>query len=196
MRSINFRPLAHDDLPRLAEWLNRAHLRRFFQPEPTTKDEVAAKYGPCIRGESPTNCHLALRDGEAFAYLQCYRNADWPDRREVGIHGGISIDLFIADPALTGRGLGHRMLACYVEDVAFPLHPDERLCFIGHEVENTAARACSAAAGFRFVRTYVEGGKPFVLLERSLTPNQVRTDSFGAFDEWNSEADWRGYADF
>ena len=107
--TITFRALAEDDLPRLTEWLNRPHLRRFYQVEPTTLDEVAAKYGPRIRGEAPTISSLALLDGAPFGYLQCYRIADWPDwQAVVETAEGVSIDLFIADPALVGRGLGRR----------------------------------------------------------------------------------------
>ncbi len=78
----------------------------------------------------------------------------------------ISIDLFIADPDRIGRGLGRQMLRRYVETVAFPAYPDERLCWIGHQLENGAAIACSKASGFTAVREYVEEGKDFVLLVR------------------------------
>jgi aminoglycoside 6'-N-acetyltransferase len=167
LEALTFSALAEDDLPRLARWLNAPHLRRFFQPEPTTLEEVSAKYGPRIRGEVRTHCSLAMLDGAPFGYLQCYRIADWPDwQAVVETSEGISIDLFIADPELIGRGLGRRMLAGYVESVAFPLYPDERLCWIGHEVENVAALACSEACGFVAVRRYVEEGKPYVLLVR------------------------------
>lgn len=155
------------DLARLAEWLNRPHLRRFYQVEPTTPEAVATKYGAYVRGDAPTRSHLALLDGTPFAYLQCYRIADWPDwQAVVETAEGISIDLFIADPDLIGRGLGRRMLARYVEAVAFPLYPDERLCWIGHQLTNLAARGCSEASGFVPARQYVEDGRPYVLLVR------------------------------
>jgi aminoglycoside 6'-N-acetyltransferase len=164
---LTFRALAEDDLPRLTDWLNSPHLRRFFQFEPTTLEEVSAKYGPRIRGEAPTHSSLALLDGAPFGYLQCYRIADWPDwQAVVETTEGISVDLFIADPKLIGRGLGRRMLAGYVERVAFPFYPDERLCWIGHELENLAARACSEACGFVPVREYLEEGRRYVLLVR------------------------------
>jgi len=165
--AISFRALSEEDLPQLTAWLNRPHLRRFYQLEPTTLDQVRSKYGPRLRGEVPTRSSLALLEGSAFGYLQCYRNADWPDWQAlVGTTEGISIDLFIADPALIGRGLGRRMLSGYVELVAFPAYPAERKCWIGHELENVAARACSEAAGFAPVREYVEDGKPCLLLVR------------------------------
>src|SRR5580704_1069989 len=132
-QEISFRALEERDLTLLAEWLNRPHLRRFYQFAPTTPEAVAAKYGSYIRGEVPTHGNLALLGGAPFGYLQCYRVADWPDwQAVVQTTEGISIDLFIADPDLIGRGLGRRMLAQYVETIAFSLYPDERLCWIGH----------------------------------------------------------------
>jgi aminoglycoside 6'-N-acetyltransferase len=166
-QEITFRALEESDLTRLTEWLNRPHLRRFYQFEPTTPEAVAARYGPYIRGDAPTRSHLALLGGEPFGYLQCYRIADWPDwQAVVETTEGISIDLFIADPDLIGRGLGRRMLARYVEAIAFPFYPDERLCWIGHQLENVAARACSEACGFAAAREYIEEGRPYVLLGR------------------------------
>lgn len=44
--SISFRPLALSDIDDLFVWLNRPHLRRFFQKQPISRDEVEVKYGP------------------------------------------------------------------------------------------------------------------------------------------------------
>ena len=168
-QAITFRPLSEGDLPRLTDWLNRPHLRRFYQPTAITLEAVTAKYLPRIRGEAPTRSHLALLAGEPFGYLQCYRNVDWPDWEAViGPAGGVSIDLFIAEPSMLGRGLGRSMLRGYVEQVVLPMHPHEQWCWIGHDAENLAARACSEAAGFTYVRDYVEDGAPCVLLRRPL----------------------------
>lgn len=165
MSALSYRPLAETDLPLMAEWLNRQHLRRFYQPTPISLAEVVAKYGPRIRGEVPTHSSLALLDGAPMGYLQCYRVADWPDwRATIGVSHGVAIDLFIGEPDLIGRGFGRRMLAGYVEQVAFPLHPDEQLCWICHEHGNTAALACSRAAGFAPVGEVLDDGKPSLLL--------------------------------
>jgi aminoglycoside 6'-N-acetyltransferase len=75
-QEITFRDLEGGDLARLAEWLNRPHLRRSYQFEPTTPEAVAAKYGSYVRGDTPTHSHLALLDEAPFGYLQCYRIAD------------------------------------------------------------------------------------------------------------------------
>ena len=164
---ITYRPLAYGDLPLMTDWLNRPHLRTFFQREPISADEVAAKYGSYIRHEEPTHSSLALLDGTPFGYLQCYRVADWPDfQATIAVDGGVSVDLFIGEIDLIGKGVGRRMLQGYVEEVALRLHPGERICWIGHELENIAARRCSAAAGFTPVREYDEEGRRYILMVR------------------------------
>jgi aminoglycoside 6'-N-acetyltransferase len=164
---ITYRSLVESDLPLMSDWLNRPHLRPFFRREPISADEAAAKYGPYIRGEVPSHSSLALLEGTPFGYLQCYRVADWPEfQGTIGVNDGISVDLFIGEIGLIGRGVGRRMLEGYVEQVALPLYPAERVCWIGHELENVAARRCSAAAGFTPVREYDEEGRRYILMVR------------------------------
>jgi len=169
---IAYQPLTEADLPLMTDWLNRPHLRAFYQREPISSATVAAKYGPRIRHEAPTQSWLAVLGGSPFGYLQCYRVADWADwQATIGVDHGVSIDLFIGEPDLIGHGIGRRMLSGYVQQVAFPQHPEERLCWIGHELENVAARRCSTGAGFVPVRQYVENDNQCILMVR-----QARAD--------------------
>jgi len=108
---------------------------------------------------------LALHAGAPFAYLQCYRNADYPQWAEmIGVENGVSIDLYIGDPAFLHRGLCRAALGGYLREVAFPHYPAERRSYIGHEPANTAALRCSEAVGFRRLRTFLENGIEMVLL--------------------------------
>lgn len=70
---------------------------------------------------------------------------------------------------MIGLGVGRRMLRHFVDQIAFPGHPEERLCWIGHELENVAAWRCSEAAGFSPVREYVEDDNRCVLTVRQAT---------------------------
>src|SRR6516164_273931 len=108
---ISFRRLGQSELPMLTRWLAEPHVRRFYQKSLVSLEDVNLEYGPAIRGEEPTSCHLAFCDGKPFAYLQCYRNRDYPDWcRIIDVADGISIDLFIGNPAYLGRGLGRTAL--------------------------------------------------------------------------------------
>ncbi|HZC17798.1 MAG TPA: GNAT family N-acetyltransferase [Caulobacteraceae bacterium] len=162
---IGFHRVSEADFPLMTGWLAQPHVRVFFQKTPISLDEVAAKYGPRVRGENPTHPHLALYGGRPFGYLQCYRNVDWPEwAAEISVEHGLSIDLYIGDPAFVGAGYGRAMLGAYVREVAFPLYPDESRCFIAHTHANTVALACSRAVGFHDVGDFVEDGVNMRLL--------------------------------
>ncbi len=162
---ITFRPLAEADFPALTEWLNRPHLRRYFQKKPISLAEVTAKYGPSVRGGTPTRCHLALLDGRPFGYLQCYRIAAYPEWAAlIGESDGIGVDLLIFESDLIGKGHGRAMLNAYLRRVAFPLFPEQLRCFIGQENENVVGWRTSESVGFRYVRDFVEDGAPSRLL--------------------------------
>lgn len=161
MPQIAFRPLAATDLPDLHVWLNRPHLRAFFQKKPISEAEIAEKFGPRLRGEDPVEIHLAALDGKVFGYIQCYRVADHPAWAAlIGENDGIGVDLAILDPGLIGKGLGKALLAAYLREIAFPTYAAERKCFIAHEMANEAGWRNSEAVGFRPVRDFVEDGNP------------------------------------
>lgn len=161
---VQFRPLRVDDLPLLHQWLNAPHLRRFYQKRPISLPEVETKYAPRTSGAGPTWSHLALLDGRPFGYLQTYRNESYPVYAAViGQADGASIDFFIGDATLLGRGLGPAMLRAYLAELA-QLFPDVARVYFLHDRENRAALACSARAGFRQVREVIEDGVPSLLL--------------------------------
>jgi len=175
--AIAFRPLQFDDCPLLTRWLAEPHVRKFYQRDPITLAEVEAEYGPTIRGEEPSLSHLAFSDGAPFGYIQCYANMAYPDYAEtIGVDHGVSVDLYIGDPAFVGRGFGRAMLAGYLARVAFPAYPAEDLAYIAHETDNLAALACSLAVGFKPLRRVVEDGvvDQLLVLRRADLPDSSR----------------------
>ena len=163
---VTFRPLAADDMPLLHRWLNQPHMRAHYQPREVSLAEVSAKYGPRLAPDSVCACHVALVDGRPAGKLQCYRNVDHRAYADaIGATDGVSVDLFLGDPALTGRGVGAAMLRRYVGEVVFARWPGERRCTIAHAESNPRAIACSRAAGFRPVRAVLDDGVPSQLFE-------------------------------
>jgi aminoglycoside 6'-N-acetyltransferase len=170
---ITFRPVEEQDFPILAAWLAEPHVRRFYQKTPVTLEEIAQEYGPSVRREEPSVCYLASIAGTPFAYLQCYRNADYREWADlIGVDGGISVDLFIGDSTYLCKGFGRAALRGYLQRVAFPYYNRETLAYIAHEQGNTAALRCSQAAGFRPLRVFLEDGVEMLLLatDRSSMP--------------------------
>src|SRR5208337_2862589 len=134
-QEITFRPVEEQDFPILAAWLAEPHVRRFYQKTPVTLEEIAREYGPCVRGEEPSICHLAINAGTPFAYLQCYRNADYPEwMNMIGVEGGISVDLYIGESRYLRKGFGRAALSLYLQRVAFPYFSGETRAYIAHDV--------------------------------------------------------------
>jgi len=157
--SVSFRPVTLDDAPLLQRWLAEPHVRRFFREPFDSLEGLIDYYGPSIRGEEPTLCHIALSGETPFGYIQCYRNRDYPDYAAViGTDEGISVDLYIGDPSFVGKGYGRAMLAGYLREVAFPAFHEAEAAYIAHEPENAPALACSRSVGFRPLRMVLEDG--------------------------------------
>ncbi len=172
---ITFRPLEEQDFLILAAWLAEPHVRRFYQKTPVTLEEIAQEYGPCVRGEEPSICHLAINAGTPFAYIQCYRNADYPGWMDmIGVDGGISVDLYIGESTYLRKGFGRATLSLYLQRVAFPYCSGETRAYIAHDRLNSAALSCSRAVGFCPLRTFQENGCEMLLLvtDRNLPSQQ------------------------
>ncbi len=181
-QEITFCPVEEQDFPILAAWLAETHVRRFYQKTPVTLEEIAREYGPCVRGEEPSICHLAINAGTPFAYLQCYRNADYPEwMNMIGVEGGISVDLYIGESRYLRKGFGRAALSLYLQRVAFPYFSGETRAYIAHDVLNSAALTCSRAVGFRPLRTFLEDGCQMLLLamDRNSPSQQL---PMGGFD--------------
>jgi aminoglycoside 6'-N-acetyltransferase len=164
-QEITFRRVEERDFPILAAWLAQPHVRRFYQKTSVTLEEIAREYGPCIRGEEPSICHLAIHAGTPFAYLQCYRNADYPEWMDmIDVEDGISIDLYIGEPTYLRKGFGQAALSLYLQQVGFPYFSGEARGYIAHELSNTAALSCSRAVGFEPHHAFLEVGCEILLL--------------------------------
>ncbi len=164
-QEIEFRPLAASDIPTLTRWLGEPHVRKFYQRSPITLEQVALEYGPLARGDDLTICHMALGEGRPFAYLQCYRNADYPEWVDImGLNEGISTDFFVGEPAFLHRGFGQAALGAYLRQIAFRHFAGEARATIAHASDNVAALRCSQAVGFKPLRPFLEDGIEMVLL--------------------------------
>ncbi|MGH6834715.1 MAG: GNAT family N-acetyltransferase [Methylocella sp.] len=165
LQEIAFRSVGKWDFPLLIAWLAEPHVRRFYQKTSVSLEQVASEYGPCVRGEEPGICHLAISAGKPFAYLQCYRNADYREWADlIGVDGGISVDLFIGESTYLRKGFGRAALSGYLRRVAFPCYREEEHAYIAHDRRNIGALNCSLAVGFHPLRAFLEDGCEMLLL--------------------------------
>ncbi len=161
--AVSFAPLEATDLPRLYEWLQRPHVREWWDGE-RTLDEVRDAYLPCINGQDSTRVYLAHLDGQPIAFIQCYIVIDsdegwWPDERDPGARG---LDLFIAEPYLLGRGVGRRVLRSFLAQVFSD--PAVTSVQADPSPDNLRAIHCYRAAGFEEVAAIPTPDGPALLM--------------------------------
>jgi RimJ/RimL family protein N-acetyltransferase len=154
--TIAFRPMTADDLRLLHEWLQRDHVRRWWSGR-ETYGEVVEHYLPAIDGRKPTDLYVILVDERPAGLVQTYLVSDYPHYRDlVDVEEGVAgVDLFLADESLTGRGLGSRVLAMFVDEVVFAAH-STKACVADPDAENRASIRAFEKAGFRVVREFVD----------------------------------------
>jgi aminoglycoside phosphotransferase (APT) family kinase protein/RimJ/RimL family protein N-acetyltransferase len=162
-QAIAFRPLAMADLPLLHHWLNHTPSVRehYAHGQETPYEQVAAKYAPRTRGETPTSPYLILCGETPIGYIQTYLWKDYPDyARFLELQEeAASLDLFIGHPDYLHRGLGHPLLRAFLRDVLFA---DSRVasCVITPEVKNESALRAYAKAGFQHLRVIDHPDEP------------------------------------
>lgn len=163
--TLRFEPLREQDLPGIYAWLQLPHVREFYHTKPLPSwQETRKQYLQRLDPAWPTKCFL-IRADRAIGYIQTYRIADYPDyAATIGETEGISVDLFIGEPQYIGKGWGRLSLHRFINEVAFPLFPGEDVCWIYHDKLNQRALRASRAAGFRYVRDFIEDGSQRELL--------------------------------
>jgi aminoglycoside 6'-N-acetyltransferase len=149
---IDFRPLGEEDLPLLHAWLQREHVRRWWDKH-QSYEEVVSHYLPAISGTDPTDLYVIELGGEPAGFIQTYLVSDYPEYAalvDAGEHVA-GVDLFLANADQTGRGLGSRALDAFVNDVVFA-RPAIRACIADPALGNAASIGAFENAGFTRVR--------------------------------------------
>ena len=166
--AISFRLVTRDDLALIHEWHQRPHVLRWWTAR-ATLEETEEHYVPTIEGGEPTDHYLALLDGEPLGMVQTYLVSDYPDYAAlIGEgEGAAGLDLFIADEAMTGRGLGTEMIRRFTEEIVFA-RPETTACTADPSKRNGASVRAFEKAGFRAVREFhdPEDDEPHVLVRR------------------------------
>jgi aminoglycoside 6'-N-acetyltransferase len=159
---IEFEPLRKVDLPRVHEWLEPEHVRRWWRD---SLDESIRQYAQAIDGLDPSDHYLIVVDGRPIGMIETYLVADHPDWDAiVQVGDGVAgVDLLIGEEELTGRGLGPRVLEAFVNDVVFA-NPGTHACVAAVEEVNRRSWRAFEKAGFRHVRDVEEDGRPHRLM--------------------------------
>jgi len=167
-----FDRLGEHDLDLARRWLREPHVRRWWQDDPDEHDYpegTIRDWTEAIHGEDPTDMFVIKLDGRPIGVLQSYRVDDHPDYvAQLGTlpAPAFSLDLFIGEAALIGKGHGPALITTFLP-LAFARYGLD-YCVIGPSEQNVAAIRAYEKAGFRFLKEYREDDTvdpPHVLLE-------------------------------
>jgi aminoglycoside 6'-N-acetyltransferase-1b/aminoglycoside 6'-N-acetyltransferase-2 len=114
---FEYHPLEEGDLTLLIDWLDRPHVRQWWDAEDVSLEGVRREYLPRARGAGDAHPFLAYLDGQPVGYIQYYWAAEgdrdwWPDDPGPGVVG---IDQFIGDPSRLNQGLGTAMIRQFTD---------------------------------------------------------------------------------
>ncbi len=146
---IGFRSLTHDDLPQVREWRLAPHARRWWALGGCTLAELQDRYGPRIDGETAVRMWVVQADGADVGLVQ-----DAPVGTDADLVAGsgapdaVAIDYLLGVEALTGHGLGTKVIWQYLRDLVVPAHPDAPHAIANPDHHNPASLRALAKCGF------------------------------------------------
>lgn len=149
---IDFRRLRRDDFGLLARWLAEPAVARWWNHE-VTPGAIERDFGPSVDGRDPTEMFLALSEGRPFGLIQRYRIAAEPEyaaelARVCDVPpGALSVDYFIGEPDMRGRGLGAGLIAALVAR-SWAAYPDAAAVVVPVVAGNAASWRALERAGF------------------------------------------------
>jgi RimJ/RimL family protein N-acetyltransferase len=156
---LAFRLLEPADFPLLFEWLQRPHVKQWWDDGENTLEKVELHYGPLSDEEDVERFILMWspedrQDLRPIGYFQWYLLPD----------GTGGIDQYIGEPDLVNRGIGteaiRRFLAMLVER-----HDPPRI-IIDPDPQNARAIRCYEKVGFRHYETVTrEDGTQAYMME-------------------------------
>jgi aminoglycoside 6'-N-acetyltransferase len=149
---LAFRRLRRDDFGLLAHWLAEPAVARWWNHE-LTPEAIERDFGPSVDGRDPTEMFLALSGDRPFGFIQRYR-IDHEPRYAAELAwvcavppAALSIDYFVGEPDLRGRGIGARMIAALVAR-SWAAHPGANDVIVPVAAGNAASWRALERAGF------------------------------------------------
>lgn len=156
MPRIAFRALAEADFPLLYKWLARAHVKRWYAPEPRSFLELVARYRPRTHAGNPVRAFVVRVDDADAGYIQKYALDTFPEYgARLGLAAGrgvMGMDLFLGDEWRTGHGLGSFVIRRFFVDEVLS-DAAVTACIAGPHEGNAQSIRAFEHAGFRRWKT-------------------------------------------
>jgi aminoglycoside 6'-N-acetyltransferase len=109
--TYRFQPMTAGDLPLVQRWLKTTQVSEWWG-DPA--EQLALVSGDL--DEPAMEQFIVVKDHRAFAYLQCYAQAAWPENG-LGLHpaGTRGVDQFIGEADMIGRGHGSAFIRDFTD---------------------------------------------------------------------------------
>ena len=141
------RPMTEGDLADVTRWVNAPHVARWWD-EHRSPEQVAAYYGPGIRGEDEVRYWIWEVNGRSVGFCQDYRISDHPDYALLTGHpDAIGFDYVIGEAAFVDRGLGTGLLWVFVRDLVLPAYVGTRELYAAPDHRNARSLRVLAKLG-------------------------------------------------
>lgn len=145
---FSFKPIAEYDLDLLCAWLNKPHVKEWWDDH-LTETEIKNKYTTRIQNDSVVQSFIVHLNNQPIGFIQSYLankvgDGWWPDEEE----GTVGIDQFIGEEAYLNRGIGTAMIHAFIKKLY--AHADVKKIMTDVDPENKRARRCYEKVGFRF----------------------------------------------
>lgn len=172
--NISFKPLETKHMPLLFEWLQKPHVKVWWDPETDwTPELLQEKYGSYPDGyyfedgiKKPLRAFIIEVDHQPVAYIQLYEIRSYPGADSIPKdclpESSTGLDIFIGDETLVGKGYGTKILK---EFVAQHIAPHHEACFVDPDRNNRSAIRAYEKAGFHVLQ---EDGKTLWMMWRRI----------------------------
>jgi aminoglycoside 6'-N-acetyltransferase len=146
-RRFALRPMTEADLDVLVRWINESHVAHWWD-EQRSREQVAAHYGPGLRGEDPVRYWIGEVNGRSVGFFQDYRIADHPDYALLSGHpDAVGFDYLVGEPAYVGRGIGTSLLWVFLRDLVVPAYDGVSELFAAPDHRNARSLRVLAKLG-------------------------------------------------
>lgn len=154
---ISFKPLATTDFENLLKWLQKPHVKKWWDTDVNyTKEAIQEKYGSYVDGykktgseRKPIHAFIIYFNDTPIGYIQYYNAYDFP-RGGYQLHNLpkslAAIDMFIGDENYLGKGIGSKSLELFLDSHVLT---EFDYAFVDPDVSNLAAIKTYENAGFK-----------------------------------------------
>ena len=174
---ITFVPLEERHLPLLLIWLEKPHVKAWWDQDiEWTSELVREKFGFYIHGskvvdgvKKTIHAFIIAIDSKAIGYIQSYNAHDFEMEKEIALDGFpeslAGFDLFIGESEYVGKGYGSRIIRQFLQE-----HIDSKYsaCFVDPNTSNVQAIRAYEKAGFKKITTTKDGTVTFMIKKRTL----------------------------